>query len=123
MIFLAFQALANMIKELALNVPGSNNGTINFKPVAGMPDSGIPTLNKVLQLGITYLFLVAILATLVFIIWGGFQWMSSGGDPKTIDGARKKITFAVIGLIITFMAFFVLNIIGGIFGISLIRVR
>lgn len=110
-----------MIREIALKVESSGGEKIDLKPIAGMPESGLPTFQKVLQLGIIYLFIAAVLATLFFIIWGGIQWISSGGDAKSIDGARKKITFAVVGLIITFMSFLIINIVGRFFGINLLK--
>lgn len=111
-----------MIREIALKVP-SSEGTINLKPIAGMPESGLPTLNAVIRLGIVYLFVASVIATLFFIIWGGIQWASSGGDPKAIDNAKKRISFAIVGLIITFLAFFIINVVGGIFGISLLHLK
>lgn len=35
-----------------------------------------------------------------FMIWGAVEWITSGGDKSKIEGARNKISNAVIGLII-----------------------
>ena len=45
---------------------------------------------------------LAIGALLVFayLIWGGIEWITSGGDKGKTESARNKITAAVIGLII-----------------------
>lgn len=43
---------------------------------------------------------VAALLVLVFMIWGAIEWITSGGDKSKMEGARNKITNAVIGLII-----------------------
>ncbi len=109
-----------MIREIALKVP-SDGKQIDLKPIGGMPESGLPTLQGVIRLGITYMFIAAVLAALFFIMWGGIQWISSGGDAKAVDGARKKITFAAIGLIITFLAFFIINVVGRFFGLNLLK--
>lgn len=37
---------------------------------------------------------------LYFIIWGGFKYITSAGDPQKVTGAKNAITNAVIGLII-----------------------
>lgn len=37
---------------------------------------------------------------LFFIIWGGFGWMMSQGDPKKISEARNRMITAVIGMFI-----------------------
>ncbi len=37
---------------------------------------------------------------LVFVIWGGVDWMLSKGDPKKIGAARDRMIAAAIGLAI-----------------------
>jgi hypothetical protein len=37
---------------------------------------------------------------LVYLVWGGLQWMISHGDKANIEKARSTITHAVIGIII-----------------------
>lgn len=49
-----------------------------------------------------------------FIIWGGFKYIRSGGDPKQADNARQTITYAIIGLIIVMLAYFILSFISKI---------
>lgn len=45
---------------------------------------------------------IAFVALLVFfyLIWGGIDWITSGGDKGKTEQARSKILAAVIGLII-----------------------
>ena len=45
------------------------------------------------------------LLTVVLILYGGFLWMNSKGDPKKIETAGNVIKNAVIGLIIILSAF------------------
>ncbi len=60
---------------------------------------------------IQLLFVFAILASLFFLIWGGIRWISSGGDKGKIDQARGTITAAIVGLLISLLAFFIINIV------------
>lgn len=41
----------------------------------------------------------------VMFLWGGVTWMTAGGDPKQVEAARKRMTNAVIGLIIVAMSY------------------
>ncbi len=66
------------------------------------------------------LFLVAIVMALAFILFGGFKWIMSQGDPKEIEGARKTIIYAAIGLGVVFLSFFVVNLMGCFLGIPLL---
>jgi hypothetical protein len=67
---------------------------------------------------ITILFIVAALIALFFLIWGGIKWILSGGDKAKVESARSTIIAALIGLVITFLAFFLLTFVLGLFGIS-----
>ncbi|OGY90316.1 MAG: hypothetical protein A3B30_02010 [Candidatus Komeilibacteria bacterium RIFCSPLOWO2_01_FULL_52_15] len=42
---------------------------------------------------------------IVLIIWGGAEWMFSGGNEKKIDSAKKRLSNAAIGLTIVFIAY------------------
>jgi hypothetical protein len=43
---------------------------------------------------------ISLLAVLIFLVWGAFEWVVSGGEKGKIEAARNKITGAVIGLIV-----------------------
>jgi len=57
----------------------------------------------------TALFLGA-LVFLAMVIWGGFKYLNSGGDPKAADSARGTITSAIIGLLIIVTSFVIIEI-------------
>lgn len=40
--------------------------------------------------------------TLVNLLQGGLQWISSGGDKAQLEAAQQRITNALIGLVILF---------------------
>lgn len=103
-----------MTKLLALEVPG---GQYNFEPIAGMPE-GPRDIPNLITFGITSLFVIATLLCLFVIIWAGIQWIISGGDKAGIDKARKRITFAIVGLIVTFSAYLILSVVGNILGVN-----
>ena len=42
---------------------------------------------------------------LIFVIWGGIQWMISKGDQGKISGARKLMTSGMIGIAIIAAAY------------------
>ncbi|MFA6227560.1 MAG: pilin [Patescibacteria group bacterium] len=53
---------------------------------------------------------------LLLIIYGGFIWMTAGGDPDKVNKAKKIIYNAIIGLIIIFAAFAITTWLMGLFG-------
>lgn len=79
----------------ASSVLAGNNST-TISPPPGFFGSFTLLFNKLLQ------FVLALAALLVFfyLIWGGIEWITSGGDKGKTEKARDKITAAVIGLIV-----------------------
>jgi len=48
---------------------------------------------------------------LILLALGGIQYMSSGGDKFAVEQARGRITSAIVGLVIVFGAWLVINFI------------
>ncbi len=59
------------------------------------------------------------LAVFIYLIWGGFDWLTSGGDSGKIEKAQKKITSALIGFAIIAAAYGLMKLIGAFFGIDI----
>jgi amino acid transporter len=64
---------------------------------------------------VTILLILAIILALIYLVYGGIKWITSGGDKAKVDAARSHITAAVIGLVLALMAYLVLNLILYIF--------
>ncbi len=60
-----------------------------------------------------YYFIVGVagLAAFVMLIWGGFQWLTSAGNPARITDAKDKITSALLGLLIILSSWLILQVI------------
>lgn len=81
--------------------------------------SGPSAFGNIVGRGVTLLFVVAIVIALGFLIYGGIKWITSGGDKAAVEAARNTIVAAVVGLVIVFLSYFILNIILGLFGLKL----
>ncbi len=46
--------------------------------------------------------------------------MTSGGDPKAVQSAKSKITNALIGFVIVFAAYWIVQLIASILGLEAI---
>ena len=62
--------------------------------------------------------LVVGLISVIMLVYGGLRYILSGGDSKKVTDAKNTILYAIIGLIISLLAFaignFVLNSVVGI---------
>ena len=64
--------------------------------------------------------LIGSLIFFLYLVLGAIQWISSGGDKTALEGARSKITNAIIGLIILLSVFALLKLIETFFGINIL---
>jgi len=39
-------------------------------------------------------------AFIIFLIWGGIEWLTAGGDKGRVETAQKMISNALIGLVV-----------------------
>ncbi|PIR78997.1 MAG: hypothetical protein COU26_03425, partial [Candidatus Levybacteria bacterium CG10_big_fil_rev_8_21_14_0_10_36_30] len=67
---------------------------------------------------VSFLVVIAVLAALLYIILGAFQWITSGGDKTKVESARNHIIAAVIGLIIIALTFVIINVLMQVLGIG-----
>ena len=61
------------------------------------------------------------LAFLLYLVWGGFEWMIAGGDKSKVESAQHKISGAVIGLAILVGSYAITYFIQGVFKINLLQ--
>lgn len=60
---------------------------------------------------IDYLLIGAAIIAVIFLIWGGIRWIMSGGDKAKVEAARNTVIGAIIGLIIVFAAYFIIDVV------------
>jgi len=59
---------------------------------------------------INLLFAVAGAAGVIYIVWAGVRYITSGGDPAKTKAARQGIINAMIGIVITMSAFAIIRL-------------
>jgi hypothetical protein len=57
--------------------------------------------------------LAGLIATGFFVV-GGFSYITSSGNPESLDRAKRTIMFSALGLAITIGAFVISNIVTGL---------
>src|SRR5438445_213107 len=86
-------------------------------------DKGVPTVlcvNVLLSNLINGALIFAGAAAVILIIFAGARFVTSGGERKNIDSAKKTITYAIIGLIVILVSFGIINLIIAITGATCI---
>ena len=78
------------------------------------------SLGAVISTIIPLILFIAGVVLLFYIIIGGYKFLSSRGDPKSIEAGKTILVNATIGFIIIFISYWVVKLIGQTFGIEAI---
>lgn len=97
--------------------------TDEISPTLGLKPQFLPgpesSLAGIINIFIPYLFAIAGLLLLFYLIYGGFHMMIAAGDEKGLAEAKGKITNALFGFLLLFISYWLVQIIGVIFGVKL----
>jgi hypothetical protein len=63
-------------------------------------------------------FSIAGVLLVLYILWGGFKWLTSGGSKEGIAAAQAMITHAVIGIALLVLLFILFEFIPQAFGVN-----
>ena len=80
----------------------------------------ITDLGTLISAAVGSIMIIASLIAFVYLILGGIQWITSGGDKAAMEAARNKITHAIVGLIIVGAAWAIMALVQNFLGITVI---
>lgn len=86
-----------------------------IQPITNV-DTGV-LINQI----IAYAIILAGFLSVIFMLWGGIQFIISGGKEDKVKTATGTIRYAIIGLIVTILAVSVINLIGRVFNLDLVN--
>jgi hypothetical protein len=95
-------------------------GLVGQDPICG-PTGLKPeftNLASIVNLAMGYLFPIAGIILLLYLVWGGFDYMLAMGDPKKAAVGKGKITNAILGFFLIFAAFWILQILQFLFKLN-----
>ena len=78
------------------------------------PPKGAPTdLGAFIGGSIRIFIIMAGIFLLIYLLWGAFDWITSGGEKERISKAQSKMTNAVIGMFLVIVSLTLFNLIAG----------
>jgi hypothetical protein len=108
----------NKILAQSLQIPWGTGGTTTIKGPLDNYSGGQFTIGSILSRVIPYVFIFAGIGLLLMLLGSGFSFLTSAGDPKKMDKAKGQLTNALVGFLIIFVAFWLVQALGIIFGLS-----
>ncbi len=78
-------------------------------------------IGAILNEAIPFIFAFAGIGLLLMLLSAGFNFLTSAGDPKKLEAGKQRLTNALVGFLIIFVAYWAVQMAGVIFGIKEIQ--
>ena len=75
------------------------------------PDGVITRITNIVLLAVGFI-------SVVMLLYGGFRYIVSGGDSKKVTDAKNTILYAIIGLVISLLAYAIVNFVLTTIGVT-----
>lgn len=84
----------------------------------GPPPAGLKEIEQVFTRFISVAVGLTFIATLVLLIWAGFKYLTSGGEPKNIQQAHHTVAWALLGIFFLAIAWLILQLVENFTGVK-----
>jgi len=102
-----------------INLPGLKKEI--HGPLAGSQELG--SIGGLISTLLPYIFVLAGLILFFIIIGAGFAMFTSGGDPEKTKKASSQLTSGLIGFVIIFTSYWIIQLLELIFGFQMLGVE
>ncbi len=83
------------------------SGPVAFKDIGSIVYAAMPLVFGFAGFGL-----------LLMIVSAGFTLLTSAGDAKKTEGGKQRLTYAIVGFLVIFVAYWGVQLAGKIFGIA-----
>ena len=80
----------------------------------GVPNQASAT--DIIMRVIEILLSIAGLLAVIFLIVGGFRYITAGGNEESAESGKKTIINAIIGIVVILLAFVIVRVVSNLFG-------
>jgi len=77
---------------------------LDFPKITPVPGQGF-TVEKILTQIIGWFLYVAGAIAVIYLIWAGYTYITSAGDPEKATKGRNSIVYAVIGIVVIVLSY------------------
>jgi len=86
-----------------------------------IPNIQEKSLGGIISSLLPYIFSLVGFLLFILLVIGGYEILVSQGDSKSLERGKNRLTFAIIGFLIFFSAYFIVQIVARILGIGQIE--
>ena len=94
-------------------LPVATRAAVTIENIGGCLGLGNADLKQTVMNIITYVLGLLGLIAVIMILYGGFTWMTAGGNEDKIDTAKQIISAAAVGLVIILIAWAIVTFVVG----------
>ncbi|OGV93136.1 hypothetical protein A3B57_02500 [Microgenomates group bacterium RIFCSPLOWO2_01_FULL_47_10] len=102
-------------------LPTFSSQSDDFNTAIGLTNPNMSTLGGIVNTIMTYLIPIGGLVLLVMIISGGITMMTAISDPKAAEAGKQRVTSALIGFIILFAAYWIVQLLEIVLGVNILQ--
>lgn len=95
------------------------NPAINPNMGTGGVEKGAIILGQLVSNLADGMLLFAFILAFMYLLVGGFSWITSGGDKANLESARNKIIHAIIGVIVIASVWAMITLLGKFLGLDI----
>jgi hypothetical protein len=111
-----------MVTQLALTAIQLPGGPSSMPTPVAYPSQftgfAFQNIGGILSDAIPLIFAFAGLGLLLMLIFAGYTFLTSAGDAKKMEQGKSRLTNALVGFILVFAAYWIVQLTGTIFGLQ-----
>jgi hypothetical protein len=110
-----------MLSLIALQLDFAQQAASQNLPGTANLNSADAGFGKLLSGLLSFVMVIAAIMLLIYLVWGGIEWITSGGDKAKTESARNKITQGIIGMIVLGSTLAVFGLVQSFLGLCFLR--
>jgi cytochrome bd-type quinol oxidase subunit 2 len=96
-----------------LLIPAIASAAVTIEDVGSSLGLGSADLKQTILNIVTFVLGLLGLIAVIMILYGGFIWLTAGGNEDKVDSAKKIISAAAVGLIVILISWAIVNFVIG----------
>jgi len=110
-----FAAAALFVPAVSTSAQSSAQDGINSAKGDGVPVDLIGGDGSIFNIVVNILLFIIGAISVIMLIFGGIRYTTSAGNAAAVTAAKNTIMYAIIGLVIAFLAYAIINWVLGVF--------
>lgn len=76
------------------------------------PGSKLLSFTIILNTVIPFIFLVTTFLFLIYLLWGGLNWIRAGDDKENLKNAQNKLRYTIFGYVVVLLSILFVKLLG-----------